>query len=179
VQGCEIRIVDPETAQQLPRGQSGEVWVRSNQNMTGYLNRPDATAETITADDWVRTGDIGRLDADGYVYIEDRIKDMIITGGENVYCPEVESVLTEHPAVEDAAVIGVPDDFWGESVKAIVVTEGNVDAANIIEFCRQQLAGFKCPRTVDFVPKLPRNASGKILKTELRKPFWRDRGRGI
>jgi acyl-CoA synthetase (AMP-forming)/AMP-acid ligase II len=179
VLGCEIRIADPETGNPLATGESGEVWVRSNQNMTGYLNRPDATAETITADDWVRTGDIGRLDADGYVYIEDRIKDMIITGGENVYGPEVESVLIEHPAIEDAAVIGVPDDFWGESVKAIVVADGEVDAKGIIEFCREHLAGFKCPRTVDFVPELPRNASGKILKTQLREPFWRDRTRGI
>lgn len=179
VQGCEIRVVDPETGNPLPPGESGEVWVRSNQNMTGYLNRPDATAETITADDWVRTGDIGRLDADGYVYIEDRIKDMIITGGENVYGPEVESVLIEHPAVQDAAVIGVPDDFWGESVKAIVVADGEIDAKDIIEFCRTHLAGFKCPRTVDFVTELPRNASGKILKTQLREPFWRDRTRGI
>ena len=179
VLGCEIRIVDPETDASLPPGESGEVWVRSNQNMSGYLNRAEATAETITADDWVRTGDVGRLDADDYVYIEDRLKDMIITGGENVYGPEVESVLIEHPAVADAAVIGVPDDFWGESVKAIVVAGDGVDPADIIEFCRQHLAGFKCPRTVDFVSELPRNASGKILKTQLREPFWRDRPRGI
>lgn len=179
VLGCEIRIVDPETDALLPPGEPGEVWVRSNQNMSGYLNRPEATAETITDDDWVRTGDVGRLDADDYVYIEDRLKDMIITGGENVYGPEVESVLIEHPAVADAAVIGVPDDFWGESVKAIVVAGDGVDPADIIEFCRQHLAGFKCPRTVDFVSELPRNASGKILKTQLREPFWRDRSRGI
>ncbi len=179
VQGCEIRIVDPDSGAELPAGRSGEVWVRSNQNMSGYLNRAEATAETITADGWVRTGDVGRLDADGYVYIEDRLKDMIITGGENVYGPEVESVLIEHPAVVDAAVIGVPDDFWGESVKAIVVADGDVDAADVIEFCRRHLAGFKCPRTVDFVTELPRNASGKILKTQLREPFWRDRDRRV
>lgn len=179
VQGCEIRIVDPGSGAELPAGRSGEVWVRSNQNMSGYLNRAEATAETITADGWVRTGDVGRLDADGYVYIEDRLKDMIITGGENVYGPEVESVLIEHPAVVDAAVIGVPDDFWGESVKAIVVADGDVDAADVIEFCRRHLAGFKCPRTVDFVAELPRNASDKILKTQLREPFWRDRDRRV
>lgn len=179
VQGCEIRTVDPNSCAELPAGRSGEVWVRSNQNMSGYLNRAEATAETITADGWVRTGDVGRLDADGYVYIEDRLKDMIITGGENVYGPEVESVLIEHPAVVDAAVIGVPDDFWGESVKAIVVADGDVDAADVIEFCRRHLAGFKCPRTVDFVAELPRNASGKILKTQLREPFWRDRDRRV
>lgn len=179
VLGCEIRIVDPETGAPLPPGEPGEVWVRSNQNMTGYLNRPEATAETITDDDWVRTGDVGRLDADDYVYIEDRLKDMIITGGENVYGPEVESVLIEHPAVADAAVIGVPDDFWGESVKAIVVADGEIHPGDVIEFCREHLAGFKCPRTVDFVSELPRNASGKILKTQLREPFWKDRSRGI
>ncbi|BBX60831.1 hypothetical protein MSAS_00050 [Mycobacterium saskatchewanense] len=123
--------------------------------MSGYLNRAEATAETITEDDWVRTGDVGRLDADGYVYIEDRLKDMIITGGENVYGPEVESVLIEHPAVADAAVIGVPDDFWGESVKAIVVATAEVEAKDVIEFCRRHLAAYKCPRTVDFVASLP------------------------
>ena len=189
--GGEIRVVDPETGGDLRTGEPGEIWVRSNQTMSGYLNRPEATAETITADEWVRTGDVGRLDADGYVYIEDRIKDMIITGGENVYGPEVESVLIEHPAVADAAVIGVPDDFWGESVKAIVVTTAEVTdetskevskeatAEDIIEFCRRHLAGYKCPKTVDFVPSLPRNASGKILKTSLREPYWRDSPRAI
>ena len=172
--GNEIRIVDPETGEQLPIGEPGEIWVRSNQRMSGYLNRAQATADTITADDWLRTGDVGRLDADGYLYIEDRLKDMIITGGENVYGPEVESVLIEHPAIADAAVIGVPDDFWGESVKAIVVTTAEIEPDEIIEFCRRQLAGYKCPRTVDFAPSLPRNASGKILKTELRQPYWQD-----
>lgn len=179
VLGTEIRVVDPETGEPVPSGEAGEIWVRSNQNMSGYLNRPEATAETITDDGWVRTGDVGRLDADGYVYIEDRLKDMIITGGENVYGPEVESVLIEHPAIADAAIIGVPDDFWGESVKAIVVTTEETDAQDIIDFCRGQLAGFKCPRSVDFVPSLPRNASGKILKNTLREPYWRDRARGI
>ncbi|MEE6177649.1 long-chain-fatty-acid--CoA ligase [Mycobacterium sp. 050134] len=182
VLGTEIRAFDPETGIEVPVGQAGEIWVRSNQNMSGYLNRPEATAETITADDWVRTGDVGRLDADGYVYVEDRLKDMIITGGENVYGPEVESVLIEHPAIADAAVIGVPDDFWGESVKAIVVAENpsaGVEAKDVIEFCRRHLAAYKCPRTVDFVASLPRNASGKILKTELREPYWRDRGRAV
>jgi acyl-CoA synthetase (AMP-forming)/AMP-acid ligase II len=177
--GNEIRIVGPETGDQLPNGEAGEIWVHSNQRLTCYLNRPQATADTITADGWLRTGDIGHLDADGYVYIEDRLKDMIITGGENVYGPEVESVLMQHPAVADAAVIGVPDDFWGESVKAIVVTATEIEPAGIIEFCRRQLAGYKCPRTVDFAPSLPRNASGKIVKVELRQPYWQDRGRRV
>jgi acyl-CoA synthetase (AMP-forming)/AMP-acid ligase II len=179
VLGTEIKTVDPDSGEQLAAGEPGEIWVRSNQNMTGYLNRPEATAETITADGWVRTGDVGRVDADGYVYIEDRLKDMIITGGENVYGPEVESVLIEHPAVADAAVIGVPDDFWGESVKAIVVSTADISADDIIGFCRSRLAGFKCPRTVDFAAELPRNASGKILKTQLRQPYWKDRNRNV
>jgi acyl-CoA synthetase (AMP-forming)/AMP-acid ligase II len=178
-QGNEIRIVDPESGEQLPDGESGEIWVRSNQRMIGYLNRPEATADTITADDWLRTGDIGRLDADGYLFIEDRLRDMIITGGENVYGPEVESVLLEHPGIVDAAIIGVPDDQWGESVKAIVVTSADLEPAEIIEFCRQHLAGYKSPRTVDFVDELPRNASGKILKNQLREPYWKDRARKV
>jgi len=179
VLGTEIRIVDPETGDQLPPGDRGEIWVRSNQNMSGYLNRPEATADTITADEWVRTGDVGRLDADDYVYIEDRLKDMVITGGENVYGPEVESVLIEHPAISDAAIIGVPDDYWGESVKAIVVATTEIDPGDIIDFCRRHLAGYKCPRTVDFVASLPRNASGKILKNALREPYWQDRTRNV
>jgi acyl-CoA synthetase (AMP-forming)/AMP-acid ligase II len=178
-QGNEIRIVDPESGDPLPDGEAGEIWVRSDQRMIGYLNRPEATAETITADDWVRTGDIGRLDARGYLYIEDRLRDMIITGGENVYGPEVESVLLDHPAVADAAIIGVPDDRWGESVKAIVVTTSEVEPGDVIEFCRQHLASYKCPRTVDFVAELPRNASGKILKNQLREPYWKDRARRV
>ncbi len=179
VLGTEIRIVDPETGNQLPAGDRGEIWVRSNQNMSGYLNRPEATADTITGDDWVRTGDVGRLDADDYIYIEDRLKDMVITGGENVYGPEVESVLIEHPAISDAAIIGVPDDYWGESVKAIVVATTETDPGDIIKFCRRHLAGYKCPRTVDFVTSLPRNASGKILKSALREPYWQDRTRNV
>ena len=149
--------------------------MRSDQRMSGYLNRPEATADTITADDWLRTGDIGHLDDDGYLYIEDRLKDMIITGGENVYGPEVESVLHEHPGIADAAIIGVPDEKWGESVKAIVVAGTELEPAEVIEFCRQHLAGYKCPRTVDFVDELPRNASGKTLKNQLREPYWKDR----
>ncbi|WAC89687.1 long-chain-fatty-acid--CoA ligase [Mycobacterium sp. Aquia_213] len=178
-QGNEIRIVDPESGDLLPHGESGEIWVRSDQRMIGYLNRPEATADTITADYWLRTGDIGRLDEDGYLFIEDRLKDMIITGGENVYGPEVESVLLEHPGIADAAIIGVPDDHWGESVKAIVVADTELEPAEIIEFCRQHLAGYKCPRTVDFVAELPRNASGKILKNQLREPYWKDRARKV
>lgn len=179
VAGTEIQIVDPVTDTRLPSGQPGEIWVRSNQRMIGYLNQVEATADTVTPEGWLRTGDIGHLDDDGYLYIEDRLKDMIITGGENVYGPEVEGVLIEHPAVADAAVIGVPDDFWGESVKAIVVSNTEVKPEDIIEFCRQRLARYKCPRSVDFLPSLPRNASGKVLKATLREPYWQNRSRKV
>lgn len=179
VPGMEVRVVDPTTGEDVVVGEQGEIWFRSAQVMTGYLNAPSAAAATITPEGWLRTGDIGRLDDEGYVYVEDRIKDMIITGGENVYGPEVERVLMAHPAVTDAAVIGVPDEHWGESVKAIISTCSAVTADEIIGFCRDSLAGYKCPRTVDFVDALPRNPSGKILKRELRAPYWEARDRVI
>jgi acyl-CoA synthetase (AMP-forming)/AMP-acid ligase II len=145
--------------------------------MKEYLNRPDATAEAITADGWFRTGDIGRVDADGYIFVEDRLKDMIISGGENIYSIEVERVLAEHPAVSEVAIIGVPDEKWGESVKAVVTLEGEVSDADLIAFARERLAAYKCPKTVDFVDDMPRNPTGKILKKELRKPYWEGRDR--
>ncbi|MGJ0119762.1 AMP-binding protein [Williamsia sp. MIQD14] len=177
--GVEIRVVDVVTGEDVPAGEEGEIWLRTAHAMTGYLNRPDATAETITPEGWLRTGDIGRMDADGYVFVDDRIKDMIITGGENVYGPEVERVLMEHPSVTDAAVIGVPDERWGESVKAVVAVSTPIDAEEVIAFCRTRLAGYKCPRTVDVIDALPRNPSGKILKRELRAPFWEGQGRRV
>lgn len=177
--GSEIQIINPATGDRLPAGRSGEIWVRSDQRMSGYLNQPQATTETITTDGWLRTGDIGHLDTDNYLYIDDRLKDMIITGGENVYGPEVERVLMGHPAISDAAVIGIPDDRWGESVMALVVSANDIDASDVIEFCRRNLAGYKCPRTVEFRSSLPRNASGKILKAVLREPHWRGRDRAL
>ncbi|SHU39131.1 acyl-CoA synthase [Mycobacteroides abscessus subsp. abscessus] len=171
--GTELRIVDLDSGLAIGDGSQGEIWVRTEHAMTRYLNRPEATAETVTSDGWVRTGDIGYIDGDGYLFVEDRLKDLIITGGENVYGPEVERVLLAHPAVADAAIIGVPDEHWGESIKAIVVA-GGATAEDIIAFCREHLAGYKCPRTVEFVSALPRNASGKILKRELREPYWSD-----
>jgi len=179
--GVEVRVVDPVKLADVPAGSTGELWIRTEQMMHGYLNRPEATAETITADGWLRTGDIGRLDADGFVYVLDRLKDMIITGGENVYGPEVESVLNACPGVLEGVVIGVPDERWGEAVKAIVVpaADGTVTAAEIIGFCRDRLAHYQCPTTVDFVDVLPRNAAGKILKRDLRAPFWSARDRTI
>ncbi|WP_067540476.1 AMP-binding protein [Nocardia crassostreae] len=179
MRGTEVRVVNLATGTDVPAGTQGELWFRTEQAMTGYLDNPEATAETITPDGWLRTGDIGRLDLSGHLYIEDRIKDMVITGGENVYGPEVERVLLQHPAITDAAVIGVPDDHWGESVKAIVVANTTVAPDAIIAYCRDHLAGYKCPRTVDFREALPRNASGKILKLELRKPHWENRQRRL
>jgi acyl-CoA synthetase (AMP-forming)/AMP-acid ligase II len=172
--GAELRIVDPAL---LEDAEVGELWFRTPQTMVGYLGQPEATAETITADGWLRTGDIGRRDEGGYVYIVDRVKDMIITGGENVYSPEVERVLAEHPSVADVAVIGVPDDRWGESVKAFVqAADGQVvDAEKLVAFARERLAGYKVPRSIDVVEEMPRNATGKILKKVLRQPYWPDR----
>ena len=171
--GAELRVVDPATLQDVAPGRSGELWFRSDQCMAGFLNQPDATAEVIV-DGWLRSGDIGRVDDGGFVYIEDRLKDMIITGGENVYCPEVERVLAEHPAVAELAVIGVPDERWGESVKAVVAFKPGsvVDPDELIAYSREQLAHYKCPSSVDVVDALPRNPTGKILKRELRKPYW-------
>ncbi|MGW3963941.1 long-chain-fatty-acid--CoA ligase [Amycolatopsis sp. NPDC005003] len=175
--GVDIRIVDPVTKEDTADAAAGEVWVRTEQRMAGYLGRPEATAETIV-DGWVRTGDVGRLDEGGFLFLEDRVKDMIITGGENVYSPEVERVVAEFPGVAEVAVIGIPDEKWGEQVKAVVAGD-QPDAAKIVEFCRERLAHYKCPRSVDVVDALPRNATGKILKRSLREPYWRDRDRNV
>jgi len=174
---AEVRVVDPDTLEDVPAGEQGELWFRTPQLMKGYHNRPDATAEAITEDGWFRTGDIGRVDDGGYIFVEDRLKDMIISGGENIYSIEVERVLAEHDAVVDVAVIGVPDEKWGEVVKAVVVVEGDVDEKELIAFARERLAAYKCPKTVDIADELPRNPTGKVLKKELRKPHWEGRDR--
>jgi acyl-CoA synthetase (AMP-forming)/AMP-acid ligase II len=179
VPGAEVRVVDPDTLEDVPEGKQGELWFRTAQLMKGYLNRPDATAEAITEDGWFRTGDIGRVDADGYIFVEDRLKDMIISGGENIYSIEVERVLAEHPAVAEVAVFGVPDEKWGESVKAVVSLEGELSDKELITWARERLAAYKCPKTVDFVDELPRNPTGKILKKDLRKPYWEGSGRAV
>jgi long-chain acyl-CoA synthetase len=176
----ELRIVAPGGRECAP-GEVGEVWTRSVQNFKGYWGRDDDTARTLDADGWLRTGDAGYLDDHGYLFLTDRVKDMIISGGENIYPAEVENALSDHPAVADVAVIGVPDDRWGETVKAIVVRRPGAAAAagDIMAFARERLAHFKCPTSVDFVAALPRNPSGKILKRELREPFWQGRARRI
>jgi acyl-CoA synthetase (AMP-forming)/AMP-acid ligase II len=181
VPGAELRVVDPGTGADVAPGEPGEFWFRSPQRMLGYINRPEATRETITEDGWLRTGDIGHVDDGGFLFISDRIKDMIITGGENVYSPEVERVLVEHPAVAEVAVIGTPDDHWGERIRAVValVPGQTATAEEIIAFTRERLAAYKCPRDIDFVDALPRNPSGKILKRDLRAPFWADRERQV
>ncbi|BBD99771.1 fatty acid--CoA ligase [Sphingobium amiense] len=170
--GVEIRILDPQ-GHVLPPGEVGEVAIRSPSNMAGYHGRPEATAQAMDADGWLRTGDAARMDADGYVYLADRIKDMIITGGENVYPAEVEQAILGHPDVADVAVIGVPDPKWGEAVKAIVVpVEGATpDPAAIIAWARERIAAYKAPKSVDFAPALPRNPSGKVLRRLLRDQY--------
>ena len=155
--------------------------IRSAQTMRGYLNQPAATAEAKTADGWLRSGDMGRVDQAGYVYVLDRLKDMIITGGENVYGPEVESVLSDCPGVSEGVIIGIPDERWGEAVKAFVVPApgAELSAAGIMDFCRARLAHYECPTSVDIVEELPRSATGKVLKRTLRAPYWADRERVI
>ena len=177
----ELRVVDPATEAPCAPGVVGELWTRSSQNFKGYWARPDDTARAITTDGWLKTGDAGYLDADGYLFLTDRVKDMIISGGENIYPAEVENALAEHPAVADVAVIGVPDSRWGEAVKAIVVRRAGTDPRPdaIIAFARERLAHYKCPSSVDFAETLPRNPSGKLLKRELRAPYWAGTDRGV
>lgn len=175
-----LRIVDPE-GRDCPTGEIGELWTRSAQNMKGYWKKPEETRATVTADGWLRTGDAGYMDRDGYLFLTDRVKDMIVSGGENIYPAEIENVLAGHPAVAEVAVIGVPDDKWGETVKAVVVLKASqqVAAADIIAFGKARLAGYKCPTSVDFVAALPRNPSGKVLKRDLRTPYWAAKTRRI
>jgi acyl-CoA synthetase (AMP-forming)/AMP-acid ligase II len=174
----EIRDADGRT---LEPGDEGEIWINTESVMNGYWNLADATAATMTGGNWVRTGDAGLMDEDGYVYVRDRVKDMIVSGGENIYPAEVESAMYGHPAIAEVAVIAVPDPKWGEAVKAIVVLKPNSepDAKAILDFTRTRIAGYKVPKTVDFVDVLPKNGTGKVLKRELRKPFWEGRERQV
>lgn len=171
--GVRIEVRGPDNTE-VPCGAIGEVCIHSPSNTAGYWNLPEATAKTIDADGWLHTGDAGIMDADGYVYIQDRIKDMIISGGENVYPAEVESAIYGHPAIAEVAVIGIPSEKWGEEVKACVVAKPgvDVDAADVIAYTRERIAAFKAPKSVDVIPEMPRNASGKILRRQLREPYW-------
>jgi len=166
-----IRAVD---GQILPTGEIGEICTRSSSNMLGYWKLPEATASTMDGDGWIATGDVGYVDEDGYVYMYDRAKDMIITGGENVYPAEVESGIYGHPDILEVAVIGVPDATWGEAVKAVCVPKPghSIDASSVIGWARERLASFKVPKSVDVIDALPRNPSGKILRRQLREPYW-------
>ena len=170
--GVEIKIMD-STGNEVGTGEVGEIWVRSDTNMLCYYNLPEATAANLT-DGWVHTGDAGYLDDEGYLYLKDRIKDMVVSGGENIYPVEVENALAKLEAVADVAVIGVPDDKFGEALLAFVVTKPGLDLTleEMIDFCRDKIAGYKIPRQLEIVEELPRNPSGKILKKILRKPFW-------
>jgi len=172
IANAQIKVVGDDGAE-LPCGQVGEIVARTPQAMQGYWRLPEATAGTIR-DGWIYTGDAGYFDEDGYLYIHDRVKDMVVSGGENVYPAEVESALFGHPAIADLAVIGVPDDRWGEAVKAVVVRKPGVEVteAELIDYARERIASYKAPKSVDFVDALPRNPSGKILKRVLRAPYW-------
>ena len=176
----ELRVVAADGTQAAP-GTVGELVTRSAANMTGYWDRPAETARTMIADGWLRTGDAAYMEADGTVFIHDRVKDMVISGGENVYPAEVENALAGHPAVAEAAVIGIPDARWGEAVHAIIVLRPDVSATagELLDWARTRIAGFKAPRSITFADTLPRNASGKLLKRILREPFWHDRDRQV
>ena len=175
----EVRIVDENDAP-LPTGVLGEIVARGPQLMRGYWNLPEESAQALRGG-WLHTGDIGYIDEDGYLYVQDRVKDMIVSGGENVYPRVVEDVLFQHQAIADAAVIGVPDERWGETVKAVVVLRAGATTTEeeIIGFCWRKLGSFELPRSVDFVDALPRNPSGKVLKRDLREPYWIDRSRRV
>ena len=175
----ELRVVDPDSLTDLPEGVDGEILIRSPQVMAGYWKLPDATARCMV-DGWFRTGDIGNLQ-DGYLYVNDRLKDMIISGGENIYPAEVENVLSAHPAVFEVAIVGVPHDKWGEVPLAFVVRRPGAKASeqDLIGYAREHLAHFKCPTRVEFCDVLPRNASGKLLKRELRAPYWEGLNRKV
>ncbi len=181
-----LRIVDEATGKDLREGEVGEIWCATVQNMRGYWRNDEATADAFPEGrdaggiGWFRTGDAGYL-KDGYLYIHDRVKDMIVSGGENIYPAEIENVLMGHSGVADVAVIGVPSEKWGETVKAIIVDAAGAPASDeeLLAYCRERLAGYKCPTSIDRVEALPRNPSGKILKTELRDPYWEGRKRRV
>jgi long-chain acyl-CoA synthetase len=172
--GVQIAVQEPSGAV-APAGAVGEIAVRGDNVMIGYWNKPEQTAAALV-DGWYRTGDLGYMDEEGFVYLVDRAKDMIVTGGENVYSTEVEDVLYRHPAVLEAAVFGVPDAHWGEAVHAVVVPRADVTAEELIEHCRASIAGYKVPKAIDLRSEpLPKSGAGKVLKRELREPFWADR----
>ena len=175
----EVKVVNEEGIEVKP-GELGEIILQSDSVMKGYWKLPDETDETIR-NGWLNTGDMGNIDEKGYIFIVDRKKDMIISGGENIYPREIEEILYTHPSIIEAAIIGIPDDQWGEAVKAfVVVKEGeNVSEQEIIDFCTEKLASYKKPKSVEFLEILPRNPAGKVLKKELKEKYWKDHDRRI
>jgi fatty-acyl-CoA synthase len=177
--GLDIKVLNEE-GHEVRQGDVGEIVIKGSVVMKGYWNKADATAKSIK-DGWFYTGDAGYFDKDGFLFIHDRVKDMIVSGGENIYPAEVENAVFGHAAVADVAVIGVPDDKWGEAVKAIVVLKPGTTATaeEIITYTRSRIAGYKLPKTVDFIEVLPRNPSGKVLRRELREPYWAGKARRV
>ena len=175
-----LRIRDPD-GHDLPPGETGEIWIKTPVTIHNYLNADRLGEDTIDAEGFFRTGDVGRLDADGFLFITDRAKDMIIAGGVNIYPAEVEAALLKHPAVQDAAVIGIPDDEFGEQVKAFVELKPGqaATAPDILSAVSGHLASYKRPRSLEIVAELPRNTMGKLLKRELRAPYWANRERKV
>jgi fatty-acyl-CoA synthase len=175
---CDVKVVD-ESGEQVPPGQPGEILARAAYSMDGYYEMPEKTAETVE-NGWIHTGDIGKMDEDGYFYIVDRDSDVIVSGGMNVYSVTVEEVVQQHDQVANVAVIGVPDDEWGEAVKAVVVPEGDtVDRADIRSFCLDHLSDYEVPKSVDIVEELPTTPYGKLDKKKLREPYWQGHSRQI
>jgi len=176
----EVRIVDPED-REVPTGAVGEIHVRGATVMQGYWRQPELTAQALRGG-WLRTGDAGRFDADGYLYIVDRLKDMVVTGGENVYCSEVENAIASHPAVAECAVFGIPDEKWGEAVHAVVVAKPGhaLSATDVQDHCRSLIAAYKCPKSVELrAEPLPLSAINKVLKAPLRAKWWAGKVRNV
>jgi long-chain acyl-CoA synthetase len=178
--GVELRIVDAQ-GNEVPRGTVGEIAARGPNMMQGYWNKPEQTKVALPGDGWLRTGDGAYMDEKGYVFIVDRVKDMIVTGGENVFSAEVENALASHPDIAMCAVIGIPDEQWGEAVHAVVVAKsGKTPApADLIDHCKARIAGYKCPKSVELREALPLSGAGKVLKSELREPYWRGNTRRV
>ena len=177
--GVDIKIID-DSGSEVPMGEVGEIAIKSPVVMKGYWNRVEANEESIF-DEWFLTGDAGYFDADGFLYIYDRVKDMIISGGENIYPAEVENALMSHPDIIDAAAVGVPDDKWGETVKGFVILKerARISESEIIESTKEVIASYKCPTSINFIKEMPRNPSGKILRRQLRAPYWSNKGRNV
>ena len=180
VPGWGVRLVDPETGGDVAAGGEGEVWVCGPNVMAGYHNLPEATAGAMV-DGWLRTGDIGHLDAQGYLFLFDRAKDVIVSGGENIYPAEVENAIFGHPDVAEVAIIGVPSQRWGEEVMAVIVPRAGAspELASIAGWVKTRIASFKVPKQLSIVTELPRNAGNKVLRRVLREPYWKDLQRRI